>query len=286
MLGGQQRIALDVQLGAGTGQVAGLVTDGTKGLGGVTVSTTVDGEEVVVGTPTLGQVGSFVVPSLPTPATYVLTFSKDGFGSRTVVVDLGAGETRTDVNVTLTGGAGTVSGHVVDEKGAGLGGVTVTAGGASAGATATTLTAGDVGAFTLTGVRGPGAVTLTFTKDGYTPASIPVTLGEGAVPDARVTLTTALGSIRGRVTASGTTGVAGLRVEATDGTTVHSTTSTADGSSGGGSYILADLPAGTYTVSVIKDGATVGERRGDRPPGRARQPGPPPVRRWLTCTST
>lgn len=256
VLGGQERLALAVTMVAGSGEISGTVTDGFAPLGGVSVTTTVDGEEVEVGTPTVGQVGAFVVPSLPTPGTYVLTFAKEGYGTQTVVVDLAAGESRGDVRAVMTGGVGTVSGRVVDTDGRGIGGVTVTAGGTSAGITATTLTAGDVGAFTLTGVQGTGTVTLTFSREGYAPASVPVILDGEPPDDVRVTLSTALGSVQGRVLEDGS-GVAGYRVEATDGTTVYSTTSTATGSSGRGSYVLDGLPSGTYTLSVVVDGVAV-----------------------------
>ncbi len=255
VLGGQSRFALDVRLGAGTGQISGLVTDGRSPVGGVEVSTTMDGRPVVVGTPTIGQVGQFVLPNLATPATYVLTFTKAGFSTRTVVVDLGPGEMRADLRVVLAGGAGTVTGRVVDSSGAGIGGVTVTAGGSSTTASTTTLTSGEVGSFTLTGLAS-GSVTLTFTKTGYTPASLPVTLTDsGPTAPVTATLTSALGSVTGRVTRNGT-GVAGLTVQATDGTTTRSTASTASGSQGAGTFVLPDLPAGTYTVSVT-DGTAV-----------------------------
>src|SRR5690606_35062167 len=109
VVGGQERYATKVLLGAGTGQISGLVTDGNRPLGGVEVSTTLGGDDVVVGTPTIGQVGRFVIPGLATPGTYVVTFTKEGFSPRTVVVDLTAGEVRTDLEVVLAGGAGTVT---------------------------------------------------------------------------------------------------------------------------------------------------------------------------------
>ena len=55
----------------------------------------------------------------------------------------------------LSGGAGTVTGSVVDASGAGIGGVTVTAGGSANTVTTTTLTSGAVGSFTLTGLARP-----------------------------------------------------------------------------------------------------------------------------------
>ncbi|QOR70353.1 carboxypeptidase regulatory-like domain-containing protein [Ruania alkalisoli] len=258
VLGGQERLALDVALGTGAGTIAGTVTDGTggtdgnAGLGGVDVSTTLDGEEIVVGTPTIGQVGSFVIAGLPTPGTYVLTVSKDGYGTESVVVDLGAGESNTGVNVALSGGAGTITGHVVDESGRGVGGVEVSAGGAST----TTLTAGDVGAFVLPGVQGRATVTLTFAREGYVSASTPVDMTQAPPSGIEVTLAELYGTIQGQVTDSDG-GVAGVHVEATDGSHVYRTTSTASGSAGRGSYLLPDLPPGSYTVSLVRDQVAV-----------------------------
>lgn len=252
VLGGQQRILPQVRLGAGTGVVSGTVTDGVRPLGGVTVTTTVDGEEVQVGTPTVGDVGRFVLPALPTPATYVLTVAREGYGPQTVVVDLAAGEQRTDVLVALAGGVGTVTGRVVDASGAGLGGVRVTAGGSGTAATTTTLTAGDVGAYTLAGLA-PGELTLTFAKDGYEPATVAVAAGQAAADT--TTLHTAVGAVAGRVLRGGA-GVAGMTVQATDGLEVRSSTTVQTGGAGPGAYRVDGLRAGRWTVSVL-DGTTV-----------------------------
>lgn len=253
VLGGQNRFALDVRLGAGTGQISGTVTDGTSPLGGVKVSTTSGGKALVVGTPTVGQVGAFVLPNLPTPATYVLTFAKSGFSTRTVVVDLRAGEVRGDLRIVMSGGAGVVTGTVLDPAGAGLGGVTVTAGGSATTLSTTTLTSGAVGSFTLTGLT-PGSVTLTFTKPGFTSASVPVTITDaGPTAPVTVTMSSALGSVTGRVLQNNV-GVGGATVQATDGVLVRTTTSTAAGALGAGTFLLADLPAGTYTISVNTGG--------------------------------
>src|SRR5690606_28213177 len=111
--------------------------------------------------------------ALPTPATYVLSFAKEGFETRTSVVALGPGEAQTELRVSLAGGTGTVSGSVVDPEGNPIGGVLVTAGGADEVST-TTLTFGAVGSFVLSGLPQGESVTLTFTHPGYAPVSVPV----------------------------------------------------------------------------------------------------------------
>ena len=113
-----------------------------------------------------------------------------------------------------------------------------------------------MGSFTLTGLA-TGSVTLTFSKTGYTSASVPVTLTASGPPaPVAVTLSSALGNVTGRVSQSGA-GVPGATVQATDGTITRSTTSTASGGFGAGTYLLPDLPAGTYTVSVTNGSARV-----------------------------
>lgn len=253
--GGQARFATRVGLGAATGQISGSVTDGAAPLGGVTVTTTVDGAEVVVGTPTVGAVGTFVLPSLPTPGTYVLEFTRDGFTPRTVVVDLAAGLSRTDVAVQMRGGAGTVSGRLVGPDGQGLGGAAVAVGGAATAVTATTLTTGTVGAFTVAGLE-PGVYTLTFTLPGWAPQSVPVDLTSGTTLPLTVTLRPALGTVEGRVLRDGA-GVAGVEVVATDGQRTWAATSTAVAGRPTGYYALAQLPSGTYTVTLSQAGRVV-----------------------------
>ncbi|MEP7763344.1 carboxypeptidase-like regulatory domain-containing protein [Sanguibacter sp. 25GB23B1] len=254
LAGGQSRFVTDVRLGSDAGQISGTVTDGTNPLGGVEVTTTVDGQPVVVGTPTLGVVGSFVLPGLATPGTYVVTFTKEGFGERTVVVDLAAGESRNDLVVVMADGVGLLTGRVVDPAGTGLGGVTVSVGGGTTAVTATSLTSGDVGSFTVSGLATPGSYTLTFTAPGYGAQSVPVELLDGVQHEpVGVTMSPSLGSISGRVTQDGAP-VLGTEVVATNGTQSW-TTITGSTSSGPGAYAFSGLAPGTYTLTVSADGA-------------------------------
>jgi hypothetical protein len=254
--GGDQRLEPTITLGASQGQIAGTVTDGTDPIGGATVSTTVNGKPLVVATPTVGQVGTYVLGGLPTPGTYVLTFTAPGHGADTKIVDLAAGQSNPSVDVTLTRGTGSVTGRLVDSNGNGLGGATVTVGGSVPGAsgaapTTVTLTTGTaVGSFAINGLAVPGSYTLTFSLAGYLSTSVPVTLTDnGAPPSVDATLLPAAGRIGGTVQGpSGT--LSGATVSATDGKHTWRTTSTDTG------FVISGLMPGHYTVTATYAGLT------------------------------
>ena len=248
--GGSQRIQPTVLLTAGPGQISGVVTDGSAPLGGVTVTTTVGGKSVSTGTPTTGEVGRFVLGDLPTPATYVLTVSGPGFGETTVVVDLGPGQRRDDLAVSLSSGTGQLSGVLVGADGVGIGGATVTVGGMTDPPTTNTLTAGSVGAFSFAGLPAGASLTLTFDKPGFSPTTVPVQLGTTNAP-LTVTMADALGRIAGTVTDPGGTPISGATVTATDGKRSWPvTSSSASPGSAAGAYVIAGLPTGAYTVTA------------------------------------
>lgn len=266
--GGEQRLQPSVVPSSADGSISGMVRDGREGLGGVTVTTTVNGQAVSVVTPTVGAVGSFTIPNLPTPGTYVLTFTSASNGAATQIVDLAAGAARDDVAATLIEGTGSVTGKLLDRKGDGLGNVTVTVGGAgttgttapggtgeSAVPTATTLTTGEIGTYSISGLQAPGEYTLTFTLEGYAPQSVPVSLSASGVtemPD--VVLGTEYGVLRGVVTGP-EGGFVGATVTATDGRQIWKVFSAAGGSgSSDGGYRFGELPPGSYSVTVTAEG--------------------------------
>lgn len=259
--GGQARIEPAVQMSAGSGQISGLVTDGSAPLGGVTISTTVNNQTVTTGTPTTGAVGTYVLPNLPTPGTYLITYSLTGYGTRTIVVDLAAGQSQSGVNVAIAGGTGTVNGRVIDGAGNGIGGATVTVGGGPSAATTTTLTSGSVGTFVLSGLPAPGSYTLTVALPGYSSQTVPVSLsGSGPPPAVTISMPVASGSLLGKASfcdAAGacTAPAVGATVTATDGRTIQTTTVTSSGTSkGAGGYLLTGLAPGTYSVTVSAPG--------------------------------
>ncbi len=250
--GGTKRLQPTVLLGAGAGSITGTVTDGTDPLGGITVSITVKGVERKIDTPTTGNVGTFQLTDLPTPATYVLTFSGKGYTAHAESIGLAPGEKKKPLTVPLAKGSGTVNGLLTDATGAGLGGATVTVGGANDLPATTTLTEGSVGSFTLVGLPDPGTYTVTFSLAGYADQTVPLTLPvtPGVAPLPTVALVRAGGTIRGTIT-DGKGPVVGATVVATDGVTTWPVTSTAaSGGVAAGGYVIAGLPAGAYTVTA------------------------------------
>ena len=282
--GGEQRLEPTVLLSAQDGTLSGTVTNGAgKPIGGVTVSTTVAGQAISVVTPTVGDVGVYTFDNLPTPGTYVVTFtSKDG-STATRIVDIPAGSSGI-ANATLVSGTGSVTGILCMPKpGAaagggcpadtvGAGGATVTVGGTSGGqAPATmTLTSGTPGSFAISGLAAPGSYTLTFSLDGYEPEIVPVTLtGTSAPAPITAQLHTAAVRVCGSVTKSGSSAVfVGAKALLTDGprtwsTTVSGPSDQAAGTSGvcsgiatSGGYLFPGVPAGTYSLTITAAGYT------------------------------
>jgi hypothetical protein len=267
--GGDKRIESTVSLGAAQGGISGVVVSGNSRsstpLGGATVTTTVAGTSVSVLTPTTGAVGTFAIANLPTPATYVLNYSAPGHGTWTEVVELAAGQSYTKALGKLSSGTGTISGIVRDGNSpSGLGGVTVTVGGLAASTTTgpatttspstITLTNGNVGGFAFSGLA-DGQYTLTFARDGYTSASVPVRVDSSAPANkqgqtVQVRLYKQGGEITGVTLIQGSA-TSGVTVTATDGVNTFTATSSAPGGLLPlGGYDLSSLPPGVYTLTA------------------------------------
>ena len=257
--GGEQLVTNTVRLVANAGSISGTVTDGTNPLGGVVVTAISEGKALTSATPTSGAVGQFTITGLASPQTYLMTFSKDGFGAETITVDLGPGQNRNDLVVALTGGTGSVSGKALDGNGTtGLGDVSVTVSGGTTSLTTKTLTAGLVGTYIVSGLPTPGSYTVTFIVAGHATQTVPVTLGSsGLAHDINAVLPSTLARISGTITGdtspppNSTAPLTNATITVTDGSSTRVATSA---SSPPGFYTVVALPPGPYSVTVSAPG--------------------------------
>jgi hypothetical protein len=253
--GGENRLTTSIRLSAGDGSISGLVTDGLVPLGGVTITVTSGELNLTTATPTSGSVGRFNLTGLPTPATYLITFAREGFGFESVAVELGPGQQRTDVDVELVRGTGSISGRVTDSGGAGLGDVLVTVSGNGNTVTTSTLTAGGIGSYSVSGLSTPGRYTVTFQLQDHALETVAVDLtSSGFASGVDVVLARTAATLSGTVsTCVGGGGLGGVQITLTDGRTGLSTTSA---TAPAGSYALGGLSPGSYAVSYVLGGYT------------------------------
>ncbi len=258
--GGQSGVLDTASLAAANGSIKGRVVDGAgNGLGNVKVVLRSGAIEKSIVTPTVGDVGSYTLDGLPTPRTYVITFTLDGFTSATVALDLSGGENKEGINAQLIGGAGTIIGTARDVNNNRLGGVkVVVTKGAIRAETATLTTGGGptgTGSYSVSNLPVPGLYTVTFSLDGYQSETRQIDLlGATATPPVvDIVLHLASSTLNGTVHVTG--GQAnlnvGLTVELSDGSTVRTAVTT---STPAGFYSFAGVPEGTYTLRVFGAG--------------------------------
>ena len=252
LTGGQAAVIDTNQLAASDGSIAGRVTtaSGTP-LGGVTVTSRNGPLQRTMTTPTTGDIGAFSLDNLPTPGTYVLTFSRDGYAATTVSLSLDGGQHRAGLAVQLKGGSGSVLGTVIDPAFGPLGGVAILVAGGNVQASTTTLTAGDsansVGSFRIDDLPAPGVYTVTFTLAGFGIETTTVSfLGPGEQSVVNIQLKPVTGSVGGTVNVAGG-GRGGLTMALSDGTTTR-TTQTA--TQPAGAYQFPGVAPGIYTLRV------------------------------------
>ncbi|MDQ1737370.1 MAG: large repetitive protein, partial [Pseudonocardiales bacterium] len=176
---------LVVSLNPGQGSLSGTVTGPRGPVGGAQMTITDGTNTITTSTASTGaDVGRWTVTGLSTPSTYLITASKDGLGTESKLLPLGAGATAT-ASLTLREGVGSIVGLIQgpDSNGVvgGIGAATVTATDGTLSRTATTITtSGLAGRFNLTALPSPGKYTVTVSATGYQSATQVVTLKAGA----------------------------------------------------------------------------------------------------------
>jgi Carboxypeptidase regulatory-like domain len=246
----------DIAIGGRPGSIEGsVVTDDPTGAvaqlvrRGVTDPTV----QALVKEVTVSADGSFQFEDVPSPASYQLVVTKEGFANATRNIELAAAQQLEDVKVILQAGDGLAAGHV-QSPGGPLGGVAVTATSGDLEFSTVSLTIDDVGAFTLRNLPTPAAYTVTFQHAGYQSATRTIDLQlNQPLTGIAVTLTPTTGSISGTVhDVNAPLGGVTVAISGPD-QLAFTTTSASVGDVG--RYGFENLPSpATYTLTFSKDG--------------------------------
>ncbi|MFP3905440.1 MAG: carboxypeptidase regulatory-like domain-containing protein [Acidimicrobiales bacterium] len=246
---------VELRLRTGDGSITGSVVDGDGPLGGAQIVASSGEVEVRGASLTQDGVGDFTLRDLPTPATYTLEVSADGYQSETFAVRLDTGEQAEGVQVRLRQATGSVSGTVAIAGEGPVGGVRVSVSDGENEYSTRSLSTGDVGSYRLDDLPVPGSYTVTFARDGLATQTRSVQLdasGDNERTGVDANLTRADGVLRGTVTDEDGTSLGGVQVTATSGEDSATTVSAHDPP---GAYELRNLPAGTYTVTFERSGS-------------------------------
>jgi hypothetical protein len=242
---------LPVAMTAGTGNLTGRITGPAGAVGGATITIS-DGQNVVAtSSNSSGRIGDWKVDGLSTPGTFLISASKDGLSLESSLITLAAGQSRS-LNLSLKPGMGSLVGTVqgTDSLGvtSGVGGATVTATDGTIVRTATTVTSGPIGRYTLPALPVPGTYTVTIAEDGFLPRTHQVRLGTGqskAVVDAMLTPATAV--VGGTVTDAAGLGLVGAGLVLTGPATSYKTMSVSNPL---GSFRFNGVAPGTYVLGA------------------------------------
>lgn len=246
---------IEIALRTGDGSISGTVRTDAGPLGAARIVATAGDVQLTTASLTQDGVGTFTLRNVPTPATYTIQVSADGFTTETFAVSIGTGQQITGVDVVLRGGTGSVSGRVSVAGQGPVGGVTVTVSDGSQTFRSQTLSVGVVGTYRVDDLPLPGTYTVTFSRDGLATQTRSIDLdafGGGNRTGVDATLTPARGTIRGTVDDEDGIRLGGVSVTATSGDITRVTTSA---HSPPGAYELRDLPPGTYTVTFQRPGS-------------------------------
>lgn len=200
----------------------------------------------------IGTDGSFNLTNVPSPSVYDLVVVKTGYATSTQRIDIGAGEHRTGVQITLSKGDGVISGTVTSATGP-LGGATITATSGQSTANTVSLTGASAGQFTLRSLPTPATFTVVASKVGFASQTLSLALAAGQkLTGVAITLNQSSGALNGVVTLlPGNSRVGGVGVTVSNGATTVQTAT--DSSNNVGSWHVGGLPVpSTYTVTFSR----------------------------------
>lgn len=289
---GEARTGVEITLRQGDGVISGVVSSASGPLGEATVTATSGQTTVTTMSVSEGDVGTFTLRGLPTPATFTLVVSLDDFASQTLTVTLADGQRLTGVGVTLDSSSGKLSGQVLtaaDQQPAPGVLVSVT-NGVQTVQTATTSASeeSDGGSWNVGGLALPGSYTITFSRPDLKPQTVSLALNargqvvtaDGSTSDTarEVQMLSATSVVRGKVlqeqrAVNGNRPPAAVAVgEATvtlaSNTSTYTVTTASVPQRNAGQYRMVGIPPGTYTLSISRNGVSPVSRIVELTPGR------------------
>lgn len=270
---GEERTGVEITLRQGDGIISGVVRTARGPIGGATVVAT-SGQTSVIAM-SLTDTGEFTLRGLPTPATFSIVASLEGYNNQTMSLPLGEAQKYDGVTMTLNSSSGVLRGTVfteADEQPAPGVLVSVTDGEQTV-QTATSSGEDDLGTWKATGLTLPGDYTVTFSREDLAPQTIAVALDERGTVTSGVQV-----DEEGRIPVSmrsATAVVSGIvRQQQTDGTadpigeavvtlssngadpTTYTVTTASVPTRNAGEYRLDAVPPGSYTLSISRNGVS------------------------------
>jgi hypothetical protein len=271
--GGEQRTGVQLSLRKGDGLISGAVSDAAGALPNVTITANTGQTSITtVSLTDSAHKGQFTLRGLPTPGSFTLTATASDHAAQTLSLTLAAGQKLTGVQITLGTSSGALSG-VVTQLSSGTSGVTRQTPAAGVTVTATdglltvqsqTDSRGSVGHWRIGGLPVPGTYTLTFSRDDLTAQTVSVSIdanGQVAGGAVKVAMQAATTTVSGIVTQNcGSLGnctpkpVGEATVTLNSGAQSYTVTTASYPGTDRGHYVLANVPPGTYTLTVSSGG--------------------------------
>lgn len=263
---GEDRTGVRLSLVQGDGSITGTVNGFDGPVEGATVVAS-DGS-VTVETVTLTQdtPGAFVLRGLPTPGTYTVVVSADGYAPSTLSLSLTQGQALTGVSVVLGRDEATLGG-TVSVPGGDAGGVSVTVTDGALTLQTVTQSTRPVGRWSLAGLRVPSTYTVTFARSDLESQVLSVsvdafgnvTAGAASATSVDATMRAATGTISGTVKQPPTKGAAAepignVKVTVSSGGDQRVVYTASTPASKIGTYVVDGLDPGTYTVTFSRTG--------------------------------
>ncbi|SEE66076.1 carboxypeptidase regulatory-like domain-containing protein [Ruania alba] len=201
--------------------------------------------------------GAWALAGLTAAARYLVTITKPGYSTQRVVMS-GAELAATPLETDLQAGDGSMSGTVQGPDGP-VGGAEITLTDGTTTITTRSATTGTVGSWQVDGLVTPSTYLVEASSPDLGTEAELIALPASGARTADLTLDAGVASVSGQVAGQNSlgqsSGLGGITVTATDGTTTRTaTTLTGEGA---GAFLLPRLPVGsTYTMTISGDGYT------------------------------